>query len=77
MDCQPALYQVTAHGVQMLIAERWIDIPDHTIQYRSLPGDNGKTFGGTGVALNSSTSTPVQRSMLPAAQSCRPRLRSQ
>ncbi len=45
-DCQPALYRMTAHGVQMLIAERWIDIPDDTIQYRALPGDTGRTFGG-------------------------------
>jgi hypothetical protein len=37
---------MTAHGVQMLIAERWIDIPDDTIQYRALPGDTGRTFGG-------------------------------
>ncbi len=45
-DCQPALYRMTAYGVQMLIAERWIDIPDNTIQYRSLLGDTGRTFGG-------------------------------
>jgi hypothetical protein len=46
MDCQPALYRMTAYGVQMLIAERWIDIPNDVIQYQVLPGDTGRTYGG-------------------------------
>jgi hypothetical protein len=45
-DCRPAPYRVTATGVQMSIDGDWIDVPDETIQYRALPGDNGETGGG-------------------------------
>jgi len=45
-DCHPALYRLTATGVQMFVSERWIDVPDNTIQYRVLPGDSGRTYGG-------------------------------
>ncbi len=45
-DCQPAHYRLTAQGVQMLIGERWIEVPEETIMYRALPGDSGRTGGG-------------------------------
>jgi len=38
-------YRVTPAGVQMLVNGSWIAVPDHTIQYRSLPGDTGETAG--------------------------------
>jgi hypothetical protein len=45
-DCRPAPYWVTAGGVKMLVDGRWIDVPDHAIQYRVLAGDTGETDGG-------------------------------
>jgi hypothetical protein len=45
-DCRPALYRVTASGVQMFVDQRWIDVPNERIQYRALPGDTGETRGG-------------------------------
>lgn len=45
-DCHPAPYRVTSSGVQMLLGGDWIAVPDHTIQYRALPGDTGETAGG-------------------------------
>jgi hypothetical protein len=45
-DCRPVPYRTTAGGVKMLVNGRWIDVPDHTIQYRALPGDTGETGGG-------------------------------
>ena len=30
----------------MFVDQRWIDVPDHTIQYRALRGDRGETGGG-------------------------------
>jgi hypothetical protein len=39
----------TAAGVEMLVDGRWIVVPDDTIQYRALDGDNGETAGGHGV----------------------------
>jgi hypothetical protein len=45
-DCRPALYRVSASGVQMLVDQRWIDVPDERIQYRALLGDTGETGGG-------------------------------
>jgi len=45
-DWCPALYRVSASGVQMLVDQRWIDVPDERIQYRALLGDTGETGGG-------------------------------
>jgi hypothetical protein len=45
-DCRPAPYQVRPTGVQMFVEGKWIWVPDHTIQYRALPGDTGETDGG-------------------------------
>ena len=45
-DCRPAPYRVMPTGVQMFVEGRWIWVPDHTIQYRALPGDTGETDGG-------------------------------
>jgi hypothetical protein len=45
-DCRPALYRMRASGVQMLVDQRWIDVPDERIQYRALLGDTGETGGG-------------------------------
>jgi hypothetical protein len=30
----------------MFVEGKWIWVPDHTIQYRALPGDTGETDGG-------------------------------
>ena len=45
-DCRPAPYRMTPAGVQMFVEGEWIAVPDHTIQYRALPGDTGETAGG-------------------------------
>jgi hypothetical protein len=45
-DCRPALYRVTAAGIDMFVYGRWVAVPDDKIQYRSLPGDTGETGGG-------------------------------
>jgi hypothetical protein len=45
-DCRPAPYRVKPTGVQMFVEGRWIWVPDHTIEYRALPGDTGETDGG-------------------------------
>jgi hypothetical protein len=45
-DCRPAPYRITAAGVEMLVDERWIVVPEHHIQYRTLQGDTGETAGG-------------------------------
>ena len=45
-DCRPAPYRMTPTGVQMFVEGEWIGVPDHTIQYRALPGDTGETDGG-------------------------------
>ncbi len=45
-DCRPALYRVSASGVQMFVDQRWINVPDERIQYRALVGDTGETGGG-------------------------------
>ena len=45
-DCRPAYYRVTADGVKMLVAGKWIVVPNETIQYRTLEGDTGETAGG-------------------------------
>jgi hypothetical protein len=41
-----AALRLTASGVQMLVDQRWIDVPDERIQYRALLGDTGETGGG-------------------------------
>jgi hypothetical protein len=46
LDCQPTPYRVRAGGVQMYIQGLWMDIPSDTIQYRAIPGDDGRTGGG-------------------------------
>jgi hypothetical protein len=33
-------------GVQMYVDDDWFDVPDGSIQYRTLPGDTGETRGG-------------------------------
>ena len=40
--CRPAPYRRTAAGVEMLVGEEWIVVPDETIQYRTLEGDTGE-----------------------------------
>ena len=45
-DCRPALYRLTARGVQMYVDQEWINVPKDRVQYRSLPGDTGATYGG-------------------------------
>ena len=45
-DCRPALYRLTARGVQMYVDQRWINVPNERIQYRALLGDGGETGGG-------------------------------
>ena len=45
-DCRPAPYRMRPTGVQMFVEGKWIWVPDHTIQYRALPGDTGETDGG-------------------------------
>jgi hypothetical protein len=45
-DCRPALYRLTAWGVQMYVDQQWINVPNERIQYRALPGDCGETRGG-------------------------------
>jgi hypothetical protein len=45
-DCRPAPFKVTARGVEMLVAGRWVEVPPDVIQYRSLTGDAGTTGGG-------------------------------
>jgi hypothetical protein len=45
-DCRPAPYRFTASHWQMFVDGRWIDVPDHTIQFRALADDTGETDGG-------------------------------
>jgi hypothetical protein len=45
-DCRPAHYWVTATGVEMLIDDEWVRVPNEVIQYRTLHGDKGETHGG-------------------------------
>ncbi len=45
-DCRPALYRLTARGVQMYVDQEWINVPKERVQYRALPGDTGETYGG-------------------------------
>jgi hypothetical protein len=46
MDCRPAHYRVTSAGVEMLLDDEWVRVPNDVIQYRSLAGDTGETRGG-------------------------------
>src|SRR5262249_7715973 len=45
-DCRPANYRVTAAGVEMLLDDEWVRMPNNVIQYRRLDGDSGETNGG-------------------------------
>jgi len=45
-DCRPAHYRITTAGVEMLLDDEWIGVPNEVIQYRSLDGDTGETHGG-------------------------------
>ena len=45
-DCRPANYRVTAAGVEMLLDDEWVRVPNEVIQYRTLHGDTGETHGG-------------------------------
>jgi hypothetical protein len=45
-DCRPAHYRVTGRGVEMLLDDEWVRVPDAVIQHRTLHGDTGETDGG-------------------------------
>jgi hypothetical protein len=45
-DCHPAHYRITSAGVEMLLDDEWVGVPNNVIQYRSLDGDTGETRGG-------------------------------
>jgi hypothetical protein len=45
-DCHPAYYRITSAGVDMLVDNEWVRVPNNLIQYRSLEGDTGETRGG-------------------------------
>jgi hypothetical protein len=45
-DCHPAHYRITSAGVEMLLEDEWVRVPNDVIQYRSLDGDTGETHGG-------------------------------
>jgi hypothetical protein len=45
-DCRPVPYRVTASGVEMLVGETWVWVPQGIIEYRTLEGDTGETNGG-------------------------------
>ena len=48
-DCRPALHRVSASGVQMLVDQRWIDVPDERIQYRACWGTPARRAEAIGV----------------------------
>jgi hypothetical protein len=45
-DCRPAHYRINSAGVEMLLDDEWVRVPNDVIQYRSLDGDTGETRGG-------------------------------
>jgi hypothetical protein len=45
-DCRPAHYRATPAGVEMLLDDEWVSVPNEVIQYRTLHGDTGETSGG-------------------------------
>ena len=45
-DCRPVSYRLTSGHLEMLVDGHWIEVPDHTIQYRALPGDTGEVGRG-------------------------------
>ena len=45
-DCRPAHYRITSVGVEMLLDDEWVGVPNDVIQYRTLDGDTGETHGG-------------------------------
>lgn len=61
---------VTPTGVQMFVEGEWIWVPDHTIQYRALPGDTGETDGGIGAGVPR-TGMASRWAMQPTVQSFR------
>src|SRR5262249_10275825 len=42
-DCRPAHYRITSAGVEMLLDDEWVRVPNDVIQYRNLDGDTGET----------------------------------
>src|SRR4029450_6002717 len=34
-DCRPAHYRITPAGVEMLLDDEWVRVPDSVVQYRS------------------------------------------
>src|SRR5262249_28735 len=42
-DCRPAHYRITSAGVEMLLDDEWVRVPNKVVQYRSLDGDTGAT----------------------------------
>ena len=49
-DCRPAHYRITSAGVEMLLDDEWVGVPNDVIQYRSLDGDTAKPTADTGAA---------------------------
>ena len=45
-DCRPAHYRINSAGVEMLLEDEWVRVPNNVIQYRTLDGDTGETRGG-------------------------------
>ena len=45
-DCRPVHYRITSAGVEMLLDDEWVRVPNKVIQYRVLDGDTGETRGG-------------------------------
>ena len=45
-DCRPAHYRITSAGVEMLLDDEWVGVPNDVIRYRTLDGDTGETHGG-------------------------------
>jgi hypothetical protein len=49
-DCRPAHYRITPAGVEMLLDDEWVRVPDSVVQYRSLDGDTAKPAADIGAA---------------------------
>jgi len=45
-DCRAAHYRATPAGIEMLLDDEWVRVPDEIIQHRTLHGDTGETHGG-------------------------------
>ena len=52
-DCRPVKYKITSGGVQMLVADQWLRVPESVIQYRTLPNDvtEGGHWCGHGLSI--------------------------